>query len=87
MTKKNPNCPRCGRYEGHYLNCPNSPRPGEIVINAFEEPEGRLLTLQDSCETEGCSNVKTGRQYCAECSTPAAQTRRSRARKKENASE
>lgn len=86
MTKKNPDCPRCGRIDGHYLGCKNSPRPGEVVIDAFEpQPGDRLLRLQDPCETEGCSNFRVGRKFCADCATPEAQRLRAAEKKKENA--
>lgn len=83
MTKPKSECRACGRIEGHYLNCPNSPRPNEIIIPAFE-PEMDSVCLEDGCEEP----TKSSRaKYCAEHSTPTAYVMRSQRKnaEKENA--
>lgn len=61
MTKPLSECRACGRLEGHYIGCPNSPRPDEVIVPAFE-PLAVEYTCQDGECGEPVKNAAS--KYC-----------------------
>lgn len=72
MTRPKAECKKCGRAEGHYLNCPASPRPNEIIVPAFDPP------AEDSiCAEPGCEDPRKGIRYCGYHGSNPARVQRS----------
>lgn len=70
-------CPKCGRSDGHWLNCSRIPKPAP--------PEREL---GDSvCDEEGCDEPRKGLKYCAEHSSNSARNARAYQKRKEAQSE
>lgn len=69
MTLPKSICRQCGREDGHWLGCDNSPRPGEIVVNAFEP-----LPPEATCAEDDCAEpIVNGRsKYCTVHGTSVA---------------
>lgn len=70
-------CPKCGRSDGHWLNCSRIPKP------APPEEEDSV------CDQEGCDEPRKGIKYCAEHGTTSARNARAyrNSLKKEKADE
>lgn len=79
MTKPLAECRACGRIEGHYIGCANSPRPKEVIVPAFEPLAEDATCQEDECE-EPAKNAAS--KYCdIHGTTTAAQARAYRKRK------